>query len=179
MDTLEDVGWYVTLIIFTPSICGGIKTNSITNPFEQCYIPLMPIHAWMPQNSRNSHQISHLTRAQQIKLEKLQTTNNLHLSNHQEPHMETKTLRMNPTSWCLLKPHPLQYPLDIHTMRHNHILINMPIPPYAHSCLWLPIGTIFERSIAFVHALLGQPCQVHIELLVIIRGSLSLSFVFT
>ena len=50
LDTLEDVEWYVTLTILTTSIQEDIRTNNITNLFEQCYIPLMLIHACMQHN---------------------------------------------------------------------------------------------------------------------------------
>ena len=59
---------------FKISIQGGIYTNNITNVFEQCYIPLMPIHACMQQ----VHLIA-------IKYLTLLMVNQLKLENHQQP----------------------------------------------------------------------------------------------
>ena len=55
VDTVEDVGWYVTLVILTTCIHGDIHTHDITNLFKQCYIPPMPKHTCM----RATHSFGH------------------------------------------------------------------------------------------------------------------------
>jgi hypothetical protein len=49
VDILEDARWTVTLTILATSIWGGIHMNNVTNVFEQCYILVMPKHAWLEQ----------------------------------------------------------------------------------------------------------------------------------
>ena len=60
---------------------------NINNLFKQRFIPSMPIHACMQQNSPNCHQISHLTRAQQTKTR--ETTNNMLSPPKQPPKIPT------------------------------------------------------------------------------------------
>jgi hypothetical protein len=47
--TLEDDGWYATLTLLTANVHGIIHDENISNVFKQCYIPLMPTHAYMQQ----------------------------------------------------------------------------------------------------------------------------------
>ena len=88
LDTLEDVGWYVIVTIFTSGIRGGIHTNNITNLFGQWYILLMPIHATSPPNR---HQIPHPTHTQQTYIRKPPRTDIRKLSKHQNHINTTKS----------------------------------------------------------------------------------------
>ena len=65
IDTLEDVGWCVTIL--TSCIRGGIHTHNITNLFKQCYVPLMPMHTCM--------QLIHLIAIQSFTLLRLHNKN--------------------------------------------------------------------------------------------------------
>ena len=54
---MKNAGMYVTLTILIIDIQRGVHMKNFTSLFQQCYIPLMPMHA---TNSFSSHQIPRL-----------------------------------------------------------------------------------------------------------------------
>lgn len=49
VDTLEEVGWYVTFTVLATCIQRGFYTDNITKLYKQCSVPLMPTHVYILQ----------------------------------------------------------------------------------------------------------------------------------
>lgn len=126
VDTLEDARQYVTIIVLTTGIQGGIQHHQ---PYKQCYIPSCPF--MYVCNKIHLIVIKYVTlllfNQKQLAISYIPHLEHNHLTSRIDPRVPTnKTPRMNPTTRCPHLPNKLhskdRQPPNPLGIRHSTLL---------------------------------------------------------